>query len=105
MMRTHPIRLFAHEEGNRRHAGRDYAPRSVRSLLTAIAILVREEADWMRPHHPGAEDSATSFLSPVAQELLELMKQRGALFFPDMVRATERLKAEVETGRREPTSV
>jgi ATP-dependent Lhr-like helicase len=26
------------------------------------------------------------------------MKHRGALFFPDMVRATERLKAEVETG-------
>jgi len=52
----------------------------------------------MRPHHPGAEDSTTSFLSPVAQALLELLKQRGALFFPDMVRATGRLKAEVETG-------
>jgi len=29
---------------------------------------------------------------------LEVLKQRGALFFPDMVRATGRLKAEVETG-------
>jgi len=47
---------------------------------------------------PGAEDSATSFLSPVAQSVLELLKQRGALFFPDMVRATGRLKAEIETG-------
>jgi ATP-dependent Lhr-like helicase len=52
----------------------------------------------MRPHHPGAGDSTTSFLSPVAQEVLELLKQRGALFFPDMVRATGRLKAEIETG-------
>ncbi len=52
----------------------------------------------MRAHHPGAEDSSTSFLSPVAQAVLELLKHRGALFFPDMVRATGRLKAEVETG-------
>ena len=78
-----------------------YSPRMRRVIPTRvapIAFFVREESDWMRPHHPGAEDSATSFLSPVAGELLELMKQRGALFFPDMVRATERLKAEVETG-------
>ncbi len=52
----------------------------------------------MRPHHPGAEDSTTSFLSPVAQTVLALLQQRGALFFPDMVRGTGRLKAEVETG-------
>jgi ATP-dependent Lhr-like helicase len=37
-------------------------------------------------------------LSQNAQALLELLKQRGALFFPDMVRATGKLKAEVETG-------
>jgi ATP-dependent Lhr-like helicase len=37
-------------------------------------------------------------LSPVAQAVLQLLKQRGALFFPDMVRATGRLKAEIETG-------
>jgi len=34
----------------------------------------------------------------VAQAVLGLLKQRGALFFPDMVRATGRLKAEIETG-------
>ncbi|MFZ3265154.1 MAG: DEAD/DEAH box helicase [Terriglobales bacterium] len=72
--------------------------RVIPTRVAPVAFFVREEADWMRPHHPGAEDSATSFLSPGAGELLELMKQRGALFFPDMVRATERLKAEVETG-------
>jgi len=52
----------------------------------------------MRPHHPGAEDSTSSFLSPVAQAVLALLQQRGALFFPDMVRGTGKLKAEVETG-------
>ena len=72
--------------------------RVIPTRVAPIAFFVREDADWMRPHHPGAEDSATSFLSPVAQAVLELLKQRGALFFPDMVRATGRLKAEMETG-------
>ncbi len=78
--------------------GRENRRRVIPTRVAPIAFFVREDADWMRPHHPGAEDSATSFLSPVAQALLELLKQRGALFFPDMVRATGRLKAEVETG-------
>jgi ATP-dependent Lhr-like helicase len=66
--------------------------------VAPIAFFVREDADWMQPRHPGAEDSTTSFLSPVAQAVLELLQQRGALFFPDLVRATGRLKAEIETG-------
>ena len=72
--------------------------RVIPTRVAPIAFFVREDADWLRPHHPGAEDSSTSFLSPVAQEVLQLLKQRGALFFPDMVRATGRLKAEIETG-------
>ncbi len=78
--------------------GRENRRRVIPTRVAPIAFFVREDADWLRPHHPGAEDSATSFLSPVAQALLELLKHRGALFFPDMVRATGRLKAEVETG-------
>lgn len=72
--------------------------RVIPTRVAPIAFFVREDADWMRPHHPGAEDSSTSFLSPVARILLELLKQRGALFFPDLVRATSNLKAEVEMG-------
>jgi ATP-dependent Lhr-like helicase len=78
--------------------GRENRRRVIPTRVAPIAFFVREDADWLRPHHPGAEDSSTSFLSPVAQALLELLKQRGALFFPDMVRATGRLKAEIETG-------
>ncbi|HEY4843051.1 MAG TPA: DEAD/DEAH box helicase [Terriglobales bacterium] len=79
--------------------GRENRRRVIPTRVAPIAFFVREDADWLRPRHPGADDSATSsFLSPVAQALLELLKQRGALFFPDMVRATGRLKAEVETG-------
>jgi ATP-dependent Lhr-like helicase len=52
----------------------------------------------MQPRHPEADESVASILSPIARSLLQLMQQRGALFFPDMVRATGKLKAEVETG-------
>jgi ATP-dependent helicase Lhr and Lhr-like helicase len=80
-------------------SGQEKRRRVIPTRVAPIAFFVREDAEWLRPHHPGAEDSATSFfLSPVAQAVLEVLKQRGALFFPDMVRATARLKAEVETG-------
>ncbi len=91
----HPATLEVTGSGEN---GRDTRRRVIPTRVAPIAFFVREDADWLRPHHPGAEDSATSFLSPVAQSLLELLKHRGALFFPDMVRATGRLKAEIETG-------
>ena len=91
----HPATLEATTTGEN---GRVIRRRVIPTRVAPIAFFVREDADWMRAHHPGAEDSATSSLSPVAQSVLELLKQRGALFFPDMVRATGRLKAEIETG-------
>lgn len=95
-------RHSAESEANDGASERASAPQRQRRVIPTrvapIAFFVREDADWMRPHHPGADDSGTSFLSPVARALLDLLKQRGALFFPDMVRATGRLKAEVETG-------
>jgi ATP-dependent Lhr-like helicase len=78
--------------------GRENRRRVIPTRVAPVAFFVREDADWLRPHHPGAEDSTTSFLSLVAQAVLELLKQRGALFFPDLVRATGRLKAEIETA-------
>ena len=92
----HPATLEAggDDDGGTRENRRRVIP----TRVAPIAFFVREDADWMRPHHPGAEDSSTSFLSHNAQGLLELLKQRGALFFPDLVRATGKLKAEVETG-------
>ncbi|HEY6301652.1 MAG TPA: DEAD/DEAH box helicase [Terriglobales bacterium] len=91
----HPATL---ESTGTDETGRENRRRVIPTRVAPIAFFVREDADWLRPHHPGAEDSTTSFLSPVAQALLELLKHRGALFFPDMVRATGRLKAEIETG-------
>ena len=93
----HPATLEVADGGD---GSNPSAPRRrvIPTRVAPIAFFVREDADWMRPHHPGAEDSSTSFLSLTAQSLLELLKHRGALFFPDMVRATGKLKAEVETG-------
>ena len=79
--------------------------RVIPTRVAPIAFFVREESDWMTAHPAHKDDSEMSFLSPVARELYELMKQRGALFFPDMVRATGRLKAEVETGLWELVAV
>ena len=78
----------------------EQSPRQHRVIPTRvapIAFFVREDADWM-PRHAGVDDSEKSFLSPVARSLLSLLQQRGALFFPDLVRVTGNLKAEVETG-------
>jgi len=72
--------------------------RVIPTKVAPIAFFVREDADWLCTRHPASENSNTSYLSPVAKEVLELLKNRGALFFPDMVRTTNRLKAEVETG-------
>jgi ATP-dependent Lhr-like helicase len=72
--------------------------RVIPTRVAPIAFFVREDADWMQPRRAGSEEATNSALSPVAQSLLKLLQQRGALFFPDMVRATGTLKAEVETG-------
>jgi len=79
--------------------------RVIPTRVAPIAFFVREESDWMTANPSHTSDAQMSFLSPVARELHELMKQRGALFFPDMVRATGRLKAEVETGLWELVAV
>jgi ATP-dependent Lhr-like helicase len=77
------------------------APRQRRVIPTSVApitFFVREDADWMTPRHPGAEQAANNGLSHVAQMVLDFLRQRGASFFADIVRGTDKLKAEIETG-------
>jgi ATP-dependent Lhr-like helicase len=52
----------------------------------------------MTPRHLGAEQSANNGLSHGAQMVLDFLRQRGASFFADIVRGTEKLKAEIETA-------
>jgi len=83
-------------------------PRQRRVIPTSVApitFFVREEADWMglqaNPHlsQRQAEAGQTgSGLSHGAQLVLEFLKQRGASFFADIVRGTDKLKAEIETA-------
>ncbi|HEY2820511.1 MAG TPA: DEAD/DEAH box helicase [Candidatus Acidoferrum sp.] len=72
---------------------RRIAPTSV----APIAFFVREEADWMIPRRAEGEDECRS-LSEDASQVLSFLRRRGASFFTDIVRATGKLKDEVETA-------
>jgi ATP-dependent Lhr-like helicase len=73
------------------------ARRITPSSVAPIAFFVREESDWMISRHASLT-AASQALSPVAQEVLEFVRQRGASFFADIVRGTGQLKSEVETA-------
>ena len=104
-------RLSPHPATLESGGGDSSAPRQRRVIPTSVApitFFVREDADWMalrqHPHsqnggetnHAAAEDSRG--LSHGAQLVLEFLRQRGASFFADIVRATGKLKAEIETA-------
>jgi len=77
-------------------------PRQRRVIPTSVApitFFVREDSDWMMPRHPAhGEQAENNGLSHGAQKVLDYLKQRGASFFADIVRGTEKLKAEIETA-------
>jgi len=83
----HPATLEASDGNGRR--------RVIPTSVAPITFFVRESADWMRPHVASADNQG---LSAVGKQVLEYLRQRGASFFADIVRATGKLKAEIETG-------
>jgi ATP-dependent helicase Lhr and Lhr-like helicase len=83
----HPATLEASDGNGRR--------RVIPTSVAPITFFVREDADWMQPHESIRDAQG---LSPVARQILEYLRQRGASFFADIVRATGKLKAEIETG-------
>ena len=85
----HPATLEDSAEGKRRVIPTSVAP---------ITFFIREEADWMTQKHPGADQPEARGLSHGAKQVLEFLRQRGASFFADIVRGTDKLKAEVETA-------
>ena len=85
----HPATLDDTAAGKRRVIPTSVAP---------ITFFVREEADWMTPHRPDSEQPEARGLSEGARQVLDFLRQRGASFFADIVRGTDRLKAEVETS-------
>jgi ATP-dependent Lhr-like helicase len=85
----HPATLEDSAAGKRRVIPTSVAP---------ITFFVREEADWMTPHHPAADPAETRGLSESAKKVLDFLRHRGASFFADIVRGANLLKAEVETA-------
>jgi ATP-dependent Lhr-like helicase len=85
----HPATLDDSSEGKRRVVPTSVAP---------ITFFIREEADWMRPRHPETDASEARGLSPGARQVRDFLRQRGASFFSDIVRGTDKLKAEIETA-------
>ncbi|HWY19981.1 MAG TPA: DEAD/DEAH box helicase [Candidatus Acidoferrum sp.] len=97
----HPATLDYSTASRGAEAQPGVAPRQRRVIPTSVApitFFVREDADWMTPRHPGAELSDNNGLSHGAQRVLDFLRQRGASFFADIVRGTEKLKAEIETA-------
>ena len=85
----HPATLEDSVAGKRRVIPTSVAP---------ITFFVREEADWMAPHHPVIDQPEARGLSEGARQVLNFLRQRGASFFADIVRGTGKLKAEIETA-------
>ncbi|HEX4485450.1 MAG TPA: DEAD/DEAH box helicase [Terriglobales bacterium] len=85
----HPATLEDAAAGKRRVIPTSVAP---------ITFFVREDSDWMAPHHPVVEKPDARGLSDSARGVLDFLRQRGASFFADIVRGTNKLKAEIETG-------
>ncbi len=97
----HPATLDSMPPGNGTASESGAPPRQRRVIPTSVApitFFIREDADWMTPRHPGAEMSENNGLSHGAQIVMDFLRQRGASFFADIVRGTEKLKAEIETA-------
>ena len=85
----HPATLEDAGEGRRRVVPTSVAP---------ITFFVRDDSDWMQPRLGSEEQSFDRVLGESARGVLEFLRRRGASFFADIVRGTERLKAEIETA-------
>ena len=85
----HPATLEDSGAGRRRVVPTSVAP---------ITLFVREDSDWMRPRLAEEEQSYERVLSDNARTVLEFLRRRGASFFADIVRGTDKLKAEIETA-------
>jgi len=75
----------------------DAKRRVVPSSVAPITFFARDESEWMIPHRESS-DAGDYSLSPDASTVLQFLRQRGASFFPDIVRGTGKLKSEVETA-------
>ncbi len=78
--------------------GDDSGPRRrvIPTSVAPITFFVREDADWMAPHHAAVDTEDPRGLSTGARQILDFLRHRGASFFADIVRGTDNLKSEIE---------
>ena len=75
--------------------------RIVPTSVAPITFYVRDQADWMTldaGKMAGSRDDVLQILSPAARAVHDFLLAHGASFFADIVRATGKLKAEIETA-------
>jgi ATP-dependent Lhr-like helicase len=84
----HPATLAENGGGIRRVVPTSTAP---------LTFFIREDSEWLISQHSTNGDE-TAGLSPAARDVLGHLRQRGASFFPDIVRGTGKIKAEAETA-------
>ena len=75
--------------------------------VAPISVFPRDDAAWLMVVIEGRNDGGfdgRSALSPVAHDLLKHLHAQGASFFPDLVRGSGHLPAEVEGGLWELTA-
>jgi ATP-dependent Lhr-like helicase len=71
------------------------ARRVIPTSVAPITFFVRSDADWLAPHGDRGDIAG---LSPQGRAVHAHLRRAGASFFPDIVRSTKLLKAEVETA-------
>jgi ATP-dependent helicase Lhr and Lhr-like helicase len=92
----HPATLDSAQPANGSSTTRQR--RVIPTSVAPITFFVREDADWMIPRHPASESNDNSGLSDGGRMVRDFLRQRGASFFADIVRGTNKLKAEIETA-------
>jgi len=65
--------------------------------IAPVALYLREDLSWL-PISVGAVYDRPDSLSHAARDVVDALTQRGASFLPEIVKATGRLKSEVEDG-------
>ena len=71
--------------------------RVIPTSAVPITFFVRDESDWMVPRGVDSRDALDSLSHP-SRDVHAYLSNRGASFFPDIVRGSRRLKSEVETA-------
>jgi ATP-dependent Lhr-like helicase len=72
--------------------------RVVPTSVAPITFFVRDESEWMTSEHRRGHETTPSGLSANANAVFAFLRRAGASFFPDIVRGTKQLKAEVEAA-------